>query len=389
MFRKSLWALCLIFILVNIAVPAHAQSAREQELINRLERLQNEVETLSHSLYRGEKPDAEAVRRHAADPYRNVEQSRIQADLEVRMSQLQNELRVLTGRLEEQNHRIRILENKLSGTAATNMSAGAGFSGPSQAAPYGTPYNPARGVMQAPSAHEALAPYPQGQVMGQAPGGDSLSVSSLLNHGAPQQHNPAPQMMEQNLPEYLRNSIQSAPADGKIRGQLGVLRINPDGSTEAVSGLPADGEVPANQVNTSGEMPSPQDLAGDPNAIYQQAFSFLRDKNYAQAEKYFRDFLSSFPEHNLVQNAKYWLGETYYVRDDFERAARLFAEGYQTYPQGSKAPDNLLKLGLSLANLGNQKDACLTLSQLKRKFQTGAGPVLDRAEREMQDMNCQ
>lgn len=368
MLRNVLLFLCLTFVTgTMLSVEASAQTAREQELLNRLNRLQNEIETLSQSVYRDEAlpPQKQRQAGNSADSagsYKSIEQARLLADVEIRLSQLENELRVLTGRLEEQNHRIRILENRLGGGN-----------------PYGSPVRGQQGGQDGSSGFDTsgAAPYsPDGNV----------SVSSLLNHGSKPQIEAT--VLEQNLPDYLRNSIrnQQSGEQGKVAtGQLGVLRVNPDGTTEAVSGVVEDGAQGSVPVVT-GEGGA---VAGvDPNSIYQKAFSLLRDKNYEEAEKYFRNFLSSFPDHNLVQNAKYWLGETYYVRDDFERAARLFAEGYQRFPEGSKAPDNLLKLGLSLGHMGNKTDACLTLAQIQRKFSRGAGAVLERAEQEMADMGC-
>lgn len=366
-FRNVLLVLCLTVVTGTILpIEASAQSAREQELLNRLSRLQNEIETLSQSVYRDEDLPAKKQRQvyRGADnsgSYKSVEQARILADVEIRLSQLENELRVLTGRLEEQNHRIRMIENRLGGGNAYE--------------------SPVRGHQGGNAGFETSGTAPYG---GQDDG--NVSVSSLLNHGSKPQIEST--VLEQNLPAYLRNTIrnQQSGEQGKVAtGQLGVLRVNPDGTTEAVDGVAeggAQGAAPV--VNGEGAVTA----AADPNSIYQQAFSLLRDKNYDEAEKYFRNFLSSFPDHNLVQNAKYWLGETYYVRDDFERAARLFAEGYQRFPEGSKAPDNLLKLGLSLGHLGNKTDACLTLAQIRRKFSRGAGAVLERAEQEMADMGC-
>lgn len=367
MFRYILSFLCLTLVVMTVlSAETSAQTAREQELLNRLGRLQNEIETLSQSVYRDEELPAKKQRqtfsRSDNSSYKSVEQARLLADVEIRLSQLENELRVLTGRLEEQNHRIRMLEGRL-GSGSSYDSSRTGRSGFEASDTYG---------YRADSSMNGNVP-----------------VSSLLNHGS-KKLDIESTVLEQNLPAYLRNSIrnQQGEEQGNVAatvstGQLGVLRVKPDGTTEAVSDNAIAGQVatpPAARRQTP-------DV--DPNSLYQQAFSLLRDKKYGEAEKSFQNFLSSFPEHNLVQNAKYWLGETYYVRDDFERAARLFAEGYQLFPEGPKAPDNLLKLGLSLAHMGNKTDACLTLSQLKRKFRRGAGAVLERAEREMADIGCQ
>ena len=71
-----------------------------------------------------------------------------------------------------------------------------------------------------------------------------------------------------------------------------------------------------------------------------------------------RSFIQRYPNDSLAGNAQYWLGETYYVRKDYNNAAAVFAEGYQKYPKGGKAADNLLKLGMALGQLGQKTDAC-------------------------------
>jgi TolA-binding protein len=90
----------------------------------------------------------------------------------------------------------------------------------------------------------------------------------------------------------------------------------------------------------------------------------------------------------LSANAKYWLGESWYVRNNFERAARIFAESYQQAPKGPKGPDNLLKLALSLNGMGKKEEACLTLGQLKKEYGASTSPILARAAQEGGRIGC-
>lgn len=123
-------------------------------------------------------------------------------------------------------------------------------------------------------------------------------------------------------------------------------------------------------------------------AQYEAAFSLLKKGQYNSAQLHFENFLTNNPGHMLVSNAKYWLGETHYVRADFTQAARIFAEGFQAHPKGAKAPDNLLKLGLSLHALGKNDDACLALKQIGSVFPSGAGAVSARASQERKRIGC-
>lgn len=121
---------------------------------------------------------------------------------------------------------------------------------------------------------------------------------------------------------------------------------------------------------------------------YERAFAYLRDADYEKAEKALADFLRKHGGHALAGNAQYWLGETYYVRGKFKESTAAFAEGYQKYPKNAKAADSLLKLAMSLGQLGQKKDACLALGQLRQQFPNAAVTIKRRAEQEGKKHNC-
>jgi tol-pal system protein YbgF len=108
--------------------------------------------------------------------------------------------------------------------------------------------------------------------------------------------------------------------------------------------------------------------AGSPQQQYDYAFGLLRDANYPAAERALKDFIHHYPDNRLSGNAQYWLGETYYVRRNFQAAAAAFAEGYQRFPHGPKAAEDLLKLGSSLSMMGRRADACRSFAQLDHDF---------------------
>lgn len=127
---------------------------------------------------------------------------------------------------------------------------------------------------------------------------------------------------------------------------------------------------------------------GTPMERYDFAFSFLLQLDFEQAEIAFKEFLAAHPDHELAGNGQYWLGETYYVRQSYTDAAAAFLEGYQNAPAGRKAPDNLLKLGLSLVQLGQQDEACGTFSQLLEQFPDAPVKLKDRAASEHGRVGC-
>lgn len=289
----------MLVVVTGVPSLSYAQSSREME--NRLDRLENEVQTLNHAMYRGGGSGA------------SVTDARANANAEIRMQQIETEMRDLRGQLEQQSFEIRQLRQEVESMGARGVASPAQSSSSSTAA-----------VSQVPQAPVSITD------MSMDADSDSFSYSS-------------------------HNGEKPVAADGtKTLGTLG---------------------------NTASS-----DSAA---ALYENAFALLKGANYDAAEKEFAAFLDAHPQHVLAGNAKYWLGETYYVRGHFEKAARNFAEGFQAYPNGSKAADNLLKLGLSLANLDKVSDACVALAQLSKEGYKNAAPVLRRAEQERARLKCE
>jgi tol-pal system protein YbgF len=128
--------------------------------------------------------------------------------------------------------------------------------------------------------------------------------------------------------------------------------------------------------------------AATPEAQYEFAYGLLIRRDIPSVEVALAEFVSKHPDHPLAGNALYWLGETFYVRQDFMAAARTFAEGYSSYPKSSKAPDNLLKLAMSLNALGRKDDACITFTKLIDEYPRATASVRRRAERERGLLAC-
>jgi len=125
---------------------------------------------------------------------------------------------------------------------------------------------------------------------------------------------------------------------------------------------------------------------GAPAEDYNNAYALLLQADYSGAEQAFSRFLQTHPNDPLAGNAQYWLGETYYVRENYQQAAIHFAEGYKNYPDGPKAPANLLKLGMSLGRIGRTADACASFRELDTRFPDSN--VLQYARTERQRFGC-
>ncbi len=125
-----------------------------------------------------------------------------------------------------------------------------------------------------------------------------------------------------------------------------------------------------------------------PDALYSQGYSLVQDGQYEKAAQIFETFLKKYPTHNLADNSRYWLAETHYVRQDFGLAAEEFLKVYENNPKGNKAADSLLKLSLSLGNLGSKDEACVTLDKLKEEYPNPGRSISDRIAKEETELGC-
>ena len=127
---------------------------------------------------------------------------------------------------------------------------------------------------------------------------------------------------------------------------------------------------------------------GTPNEQYEFATSFLKVGDYNMAERAFREFVNDNPEHNLAGNAQYWYAETFRIRQLFTDAASAYLEGYQKYPKSTKAPINLLKLGVSLVQIGEKDQGCLMISGVQKEYPKANQSVLQKAKYEEKKFEC-
>jgi len=111
-------------------------------------------------------------------------------------------------------------------------------------------------------------------------------------------------------------------------------------------------------------------------------------KDYALAEQGFRDFLKRYPGDARASDANYWLGETFFQRQKYRDAAEVFLLVSRDHPTTAKAPDALLRLGQSLAQLGEKDAACGTLAEVGRKYPRAALSVRQAVEREQKRVHC-
>ena len=126
----------------------------------------------------------------------------------------------------------------------------------------------------------------------------------------------------------------------------------------------------------------------NPEKQYEFAISFLKVGDYNTAERAFREFVDTNPEHKLAGNAQYWYAETFRIRQLYMDAASAYLEGYQKYPKSDKAPINLLKLGVSLVQIGEKDQGCLMIVGVKKEYPEANQSVLQKAKYEEKKFEC-
>lgn len=134
--------------------------------------------------------------------------------------------------------------------------------------------------------------------------------------------------------------------------------------------------------------PDMRRIENEDKEAYDAAYDLLKKGKYAEAEKAFTVFMRDYPESTLAGNANYWLGETYYARGQYEVAAGIFSDGLTQYAKSSKAPDNLLKLGMTMAQLKKKDEACGFLTLLPEQFPKASDTLKKRAEAEARKLAC-
>ncbi len=267
------------------------------------------------------------------------------ADLSLRVSTLEEQIRQLNGQVETLNHRLRILEQQLG--AAQGAGSSATYNGtPGGAAPMDMSGD------YAPGQQGQAGPGAPPKVLGQLPGeGQGLDLSGAFG-GDPSSVRP-----DQN-------------------GNISIL----EGDGQNAGTGPAGGSGQGSQA-----MLSP---SGDPRDDYDAAYDYILRGEFGAAQQAFRQFLKRHPKDDLAGNAQYWLGEALFAQGQYRDAADAFLAGYTDYPKSAKAPDSLYKLGMSLKELGQTEAACATFSEISNTFPDAPQTVLERTRSEMEKSGC-
>ena len=219
--------------------------------------------------------------------------------------------------------------------------------------------------------------------------------------------------------DKLSNRLSKVQADNQIRFQdlenasvinddKKTLAQNPKDKTLPGSSQPQDlGSISYKDTNTNEAIQQTQSIdttatiitesfqteekilpSKSPENQYEFATSFLKVGDYSTAERAFREFVQTNPEHKLAGNAQYWYAETFRIRQLYTDAASAYLEGYQKYPKGEKAPVNLLKLGVSMVQIGEKDQGCKMINGVEKQYPDANQSVIQKAKYESQKFEC-
>ena len=319
----------VFILLLSAAAPTVASAQQDVSgLLNRMARLERELADLQRSVYAGGQPPASVTANQAAplSPSDAVGGSAL-ARIEIRLQQIEADLRRVTGRVEELGFQVQNVSDRMDRLQTDTDIRFRELSGDAA-----------------------------GGMSGQDSGGQTGPRTELTP--------PAD---------------TASPTTGAKPKDLGTLSGN------ELSALQATTPSPSGATATQTAL-LPADASVEEQ--YKAAFDHLVKHDLPTAEAAFKAFLEAHPDDPLAGNAQYWLGETYYARDRYEEAAVAFLGGYQSYPKSPKAADNLLKLGMALARIDRKEEACTTFAKLNEDFPKAPTNIKRRMINETKALNC-
>ena len=333
--RSALAALALVVLTVTgVSAPVGAQESNFQQLLLEIERLRNDMSDLQRFVYKGGEVPPPSLQPTTSAPTVGGGDART-AQLEVRFSQVEDEMRTLTGRIEEVDHGIDLLGQRLD-----KLVADVDF---------------------------RLTAIERGQPTGMAP---AAAYTEPAGTSVPA-------------------TAAQPPLVPQVSNEPGVLGTIPASAlpTETADGTAAAAQ-PAEMAALTPALP-----AGTPKQQYDYAYNVLKQAvqqqgDFNEAQRAFDAFIENHPDHELTDNAYYWLGETYYVAKDYATAAHHFALGLQRFPDGNKAPDIMLKLGMSLFGSGRTEQACIAFEKFGELYAGASAQLKQKVARESQRSGC-
>ena len=316
MFFKNRLLLQILFI-IFFANISFAQQDKMNELLDRLEKIQKDIQTLEKAVYS----------KNVNLPSDNVVVNEALTRQLAKISELEKQIQQLTSKFEENNFKVQQLSDQLNKVSNDSQ----------------------------------------------------LRLQHLENNKTVSDKVSAPKevIVEKNIP-IKKNETNILNTDEINKEEESIIQEQPVQSENIKL-------KEKEKVNKSKTKVLPKVSIAEQ---YKYAMNIMKSGDFEKAEIAFKEFVDTHSKHELAGSAQFWYGETFYIRQLYEDAASAFLEGYQKYPNSPKAPENLLKLGVTLAELGEIEQGCKMIINLKKAYPKTDAAILQKSSYEKKRFNC-
>jgi len=316
-----------LLFLLNLATISSSY-ADNHNIYETLENIQNDLKTLERAVYSGSIEVNKSVGENLDVKLDSNSEDVLTRHL-LKLSEVENQFRELTNKFEEINFKLDKLSNRLSKVQADN------------------------------------------QIRFQ-------DIETVISSG---------EITEKLSSKIKKNSNEVLPGSSQPQdlGSISYKDTETSETSQQIQSIDTTGSV-VTETFQAEEKILPQDLT--PKEQYELATSFLKVGDYSTAERAFREFVLSNGEHELAGSAQYWYAETFRIRQLYTDAASAYLEGYQKYPKGNKAPINLLKLGVSMVQIGEKDQGCKMINGVEKQYPKANQSVIQKAKYESKKFEC-
>jgi tol-pal system protein YbgF len=281
---------------------------------------------------------------------------------QARIDSLETQIRALTSQLEQLSDQVR----QLGGRRTDAGGAGSGF-----------------------ASRESTSPTPRsdfgssggGSASRDSPWGVPRADTGGIGGGQAGRESPGP------TPRPDAGGFRQSGPGGGAAGSFGSVTVTPGPDRDPIGRMITADPERTDQASAQQSFQQPSmSSGGSAKELYETAYGYLLQQDYGAAEVSFEEFLQRYPSDRLAADAQYWLGETLYVQRRYKPAAQAFLKVMQSHQGSAKVPNSLLKLAMTLEQLG-QKD-CALFNELETRHPNAAADVKSRARLVRQRVGC-
>ena len=304
-----------ILVVVFFANISFAQQDKTNELLDRLEKIQKDIQTLEKAVYS----------KNATLPSDNVVVNEALTRQLAKISELEKQIQQMTSKFEENNYKLQQVSDRLNKVSNDNQ----------------------------------------------------LRFQQLENNKAISEKISAPkEVIVEKAPVVVKKNENNILNSEEIDKEQNVIE---------------EKKVQSDNIKLKEKDNKPKTKVLPKVSIaeqYKYATNIMKSGDFEKAEIAFKEFVDTHSKHELAGSAQFWYAETFYIRQLYDDAAAAFLEGYQKYPNSPKAPENLLKLGVTLAELGEIEQGCKMIVNLKKAYPKTDASILQKSSYEKKRFNC-